>query len=301
MYNTKKVGNFMNKKIVEEANKLITEDSLTRTNIKGVNLYKTTTFLPRTPLTYDFCLVFVLQGKKIGYLANKKFEYDSKNYLVVPTTLPFECETIASKEEPYLCLLINIKKEIMYEIISSLSKEESKTCKSVRMAVFQDSVTKDLENSVYRLLKILQSKEESKILGESILREIFYRIAIGENAHFLHKMFLENKMEAKMTRALRTIHNKYKEHLDVSTLAKNEDMSVSSFHTHFKKVTTLSPLQYIKKIRLNRAKDLLTRDNYQVNETAYEIGYESSSQFSKDFKSYYGYPPKEAKASFEII
>jgi AraC-like DNA-binding protein len=291
----------MNEKILNEINKLVKDNSLTRTNIKGVNLYKTTTYLPRAPLTYNFCLVFVLQGKKIGYLPNKKFEYDYKNYLVVPTTLPFECETYASKEEPYICILIDIKKEIMYEIISSLSKEESKNCKNVQMAIFQDNVTQDIENSIYRLLKTLQSKEESDILGDSILREIFYRIAIGENAHFLHKMFLENKMEAKMTRTLKTIHSQYNEHLDIPTLAKEEDMSVSSFHTHFKKVTSLSPLQYIKKIRLNKAKDLLTRNDFQVNETAYATGYESSSQFSKDFKSYYGYPPKEAKASFEIL
>jgi AraC-like DNA-binding protein len=291
----------MNNKILEEVNKLVKENSLTRTNIKAVNLYQTTTYLPRTPLTYDFCLVFVLQGKKIGYLPNKRFEYDSKNYLVVSAALPFECETYASKEEPYTCILININKDIMHEIISSISKEESKNCKSVQMAIFQDQVTQDLENSIYRLLKILQSKEESTILGDSILREIYYRIAIGENSHFLHKMFLENKMESKMTRTLKIIHNKYNEHLDIPTLAKEEDMSVSSFHTHFKKVTTLSPLQYIKKIRLNKAKDLLTRNNLQVNETAYATGYESSSQFSKDFKSYYGYPPKEAKASFEIV
>ena len=297
----KQFGNLMNNKILEEVNKLVKENSLTRTNIKAVNLYKTTTFLPRTPLTYDFCLVFVLQGKKIGYLPNKRFEYDSKNYLVVSAALPFECETYASKEEPYTCILININKDIMYEIISCISKEESKNCKSVQMAIFQDQVTQDLENSIYRLLKILQSKEESAILGDSILREIYYRIAIGENSHFLHKMFLENKMESKMTRTLKIIHNKYNEHLDIPTLAKEEDMSVSSFHTHFKKVTSLSPLQYIKKIRLNKAKDLLTRNNLQVNETAYATGYESSSQFSKDFKSYYGYPPKEAKASFEIV
>ena len=291
----------MNNKILEEVNKLVKENSLTRTNIKAVNLYQTTTFLPRTPLTYDFCLVFVLQGKKIGYLPNKRFEYDSKNYLVVSAALPLECETYASKEEPYTCILININKDIMHEIISCISKEESKNCKSVQMAIFQDQVTQDLENSIYRLLKILQSKEESAILGDSILREIYYRIAIGENSHFLHKMFLENKMESKMTRTLKIIHNKYNEHLDIPTLAKEEDMSVSSFHTHFKKVTSLSPLQYIKKIRLNKAKDLLTRNNLQVNETAYATGYESSSQFSKDFKSYYGYPPKEAKASFEIV
>ena len=89
-------------------------------------------------------MINYLQGKKIGYLPNKRFEYDSKNYLVVSAALPFECETYASKEEPYTCILININKDIMYEIISSISKEESKNCKSVQMAIFQDQVTQDL-------------------------------------------------------------------------------------------------------------------------------------------------------------
>ena len=72
-------------------------------------------------------------------------------------------------------------------------------------------------------------------------------------------------------------------------------MSVSSFNTHFKKITAHTPLQYIKKIRLNKARDLISKHNYKVNETAYAIGYESTSQFSKDFKAYFGYPPKNAK------
>lgn len=285
----------MNNKILEEVNKLIKHEKLNKTNINEVNLFKSSTFTPRGPLTYDFCLIVVLQGKKLGYLPNKSFEYDSKNYLVVPTTLPFECETFASKEEPFICIAININKEMMYDIISSLGNENAKNCKTVQMGVFQDKVTTLFEDTIYRLLKILQCKEESKILGDSILKEIYYRIATGENAHFLHKMFLNHKQEAKIAKALKNIHDNFNQALDISTLAKEEGMSVSSFHSHFKNITSYSPLQYIKKIRLNKAKDLIEQKSMQVNNTAYAVGYESASQFSRDFKSYFGYPPKEAK------
>lgn len=286
----------MNSKILLEVNKLIKNENFNKTPIKDVNIFKTSTFCPRGPLTYDFCLIIVLQGKKLGYLPNKNFEYDSKNYLVVPTTIPFECETIASKEEPFICIAININKDMMFDIISKLAKEEAKTCKVVQMGVFQDKVTPEFEDTIYRLLKVLQSNDESEILGDSILKELYYRIATGQNAHFLHKMFLNYKQEAKIAKALKNIHDNFNKPLDIPSLAKEEEMSVSSFHTHFKNITSYSPLQYIKKIRLNKAKDLIEFKNYQVNNTAYAVGYESASQFSRDFKSYFGYPPKEAKA-----
>jgi AraC-like DNA-binding protein len=285
----------MNQDILNEANKLIKQEFMNDTFIDEIKLFKTTTYAPKGPLTYDFCLILVLQGRKLGYLPNKSFEYDSKNYLVVPTTLPFECETYASKNEPFIAIAIDINKEMMYDIISSLGSENAKKCKVVQMGVFQDKVTIEIEDTILRLLKILQSKEKSNILGDSILKELFYEIATGENAHFLHKMFLNQKQEAKIAKALKNIHDNFNQPLNIQSLAKQEDMSVSSFHSHFKKITSYSPLQYIKKIRLNKAKDLIEQKAMQVNNTAYSVGYESASQFSRDFKSYFGYPPKEAK------
>lgn len=289
----------MNTEILNQANKLLVQDGLCDTFLNEVKLFKTTTFTPKGPLIYDLCLVLVLQGKKIGYLANHVLEYDSKNYLVIPTTLPFECETYASTEEPFICMLISIDKKIMYELIDSIEKKEPKKCTANQLGVFSDNTTPQIEDITLRLLNVLDSKEESKILGDSLLRELFYRIAIGNNAHFLHKMFLNTNNEAKISRALKTIHDNYSEHLDIPNLAKDEEMSVSSFHTHFKSITSHTPLQYIKKIRLNKARDLIAKHHYQVNETAYEVGYESVPQFSRDFKTYFGYPPKEAKPTFE--
>lgn len=289
----------MNKNILLQANKLLKEDGLHDTFLSEIKLFKTTTYEQKTPLVYDVCLVLVLQGKKIGHLAENTLVYDSKNYLVVPTTLPLECETYASEEEPFICMIISIDKKVMNEIIEAVSKKEALQSKKNLLGIFSDKVTDDIEDLCLKILKILESKEESKILGSSILKELFYRIAVGENSNFLHKIFLHTNNEAKIARALKYIHDNCNENLDVSSLARSEDMSVSSFHTHFKEVTSHTPLQYIKKIKLNKAKDLISKQQYQVTQAADELGYDSPSQFSRDFKNYFGYPPKEEKPSFE--
>ena len=290
----------MNKQIIKQVNTISDKDGLTHTFHKDIKLFKTTTYTPRGPLLYDLALIIVIQGKKIGYLPNSTLIYDANNYLVVPTTMPFECETIASEEEPFICMLVSIDKKVMYELITSISKPINNEESYSHLGVFSDEVTPQIEDTIYRLLKTLESKEETSILGDQLLRELYYRIAIGKNSDFLHKMFLNTNNEAKIAKSLKTIHDNYSEHLDIPNLAKQEDMSVSSFHTHFKNITSHTPLQYIKKIRLTKAKDLIAQENYQVNETASKVGYESISQFSRDFKSYYGYPPKEAKSSFEV-
>lgn len=289
----------MKQKILNQVNKLFKNDGIHDTLLNGVKIYTTSKYDPLSPFIYDVCLILVLQGKKIGHLSQNTLVYDSKNYLVVPTTLPLECETYASKEEPFIGLIISIDKKMMYEIIDCVSKKEAINSKKNSIGIFSDVVTEEIEDLTLRLLNILQSKEESKILGESLLKELFYRIAVGENSNFLHKMFLDNNNEAKIARALKIIHTLCETNLDIPNLARQEDMSVSSFHTHFKKVTSHTPLQYIKKIRLNKAKDLIAKHHYQVVDAAYEMGYDSASQFSRDFKSYFGYPPKDVKPSFE--
>ena len=285
----------MNSKILEEVNKLINNEFLNTTYLEGVNIYRISDSIEKAPLAYDVSLIILLQGEKIVTLPNKKFTYNKDNYLVVPITLPVECQTFASKEEPIIALTFDIDKIRMLDIISSLSPKEKKDSNETEMGIFQGKVTSEIEDIIYRLLKTLQTAEESRILGESILRELYYRIAVSENSHFLHKMFLEQKQEAKIAKSLKKIHDNFNKAIDITTLAEEEDMSLSSYHRHFKQITSYTPLQYIKKIRLNKAKELIANKYFQVNDTAYEVGYISVSQFSRDFKSYFGYPPKDAK------
>ncbi len=287
----------MNSKILEEANKLIINENLNSTYLEGVNLYKISESIKKAPLVYDICIIILLQGEKTIFLNDKQFTYNKENYLVVPTTLPVECESMVSPDEPILAMTFEIDKMKMLDVISSLSAQEKKNSDDTFMGIFEGKVNDSIEDIIYRLLKVLQSEEESRILGESIIKELYYRIAVGENAHFLHHMFIDQKKETKIAKSLKNIHDNYNKSIDIETLARSEDMSISSFHKYFKEITTYSPLQYIKKMRLNKAKELIEKKALQVNDTAYEVGYVSVSQFSRDFKSYFGYPPKEAKAS----
>lgn len=287
----------MKKSIIENREFLLLKDGIHDTYLNSVKIFKTEIYEPKSPLIYDVCLILVLQGKKIANLASNRFIFDCDNYLVVPTTLPLECETYATKNEPFICLIISLDRQIMIEIIESL-KQRVFNKKSDNFGIFSDKVTEDIENATSKLLDILESKEESEILGKGILKEIFYRIAIGQNANMLHKMFLEENKEYKIAKALKHIHDNYNKSIDADSLARICDMSISSFHEHFKKITSHTPLQYIKKIRLTKAKDLLTKHGCKVVEVSDELGYDNSSHFSRDFKNYFGYSPKEAKASF---
>ncbi len=286
----------MKKSIIQNRELFNVSDGIHETNIKEIKIYKTKKYEPLTPLIYDVCLILVLQGKKIANLANtKSFTYDCENYLVVPATLPLLCETYATEEEPFICLLISLDRELMLSIIEKLKNKDYDENGNNEFAIFSDEVTKDIEKTTEHLLDILESTEKSSILGYGILKELLYNISIGQNAKNLHKMFLEDNNEFKIANALKLIHDNYVKAYDIETLARLCDMSVASFHSHFKRITLLTPLQYIKKIRLTRARDLLIKYNYQVVQVSNELGYDNQSHFSRDFKNYFGYSPKEAK------
>lgn len=147
---------------------------------------------------------------------------------------------------------------------------------------------------VDKLVDVLASKEESDILGEQLITELYYRIAKGKNADFLYKMFLKSSNENKIAQALKIIHEGELD-IDIHTLAKEVDMSDSSFYNHFKEVTSLTPLQYIKNIKLNKAKNLLLSYNYKIVEVSDMLGYINPSKFTRDFKTFFGVPPSKAQ------
>lgn len=282
-------------------NDIITKDGIHNTKIPNVKLYKASVPVLDCPFLYDNQLVILLQGSKIVKTSKEHISYNTNKYLVVPTTLPVEVKSSASKKEPLISIVIFLDKKMIFDIFDKLDFKERKIKKSSEIGLFTDVVTPDIEDIVYRLLKCLQSKNDSMILGKMLLKELFYRIILGDKSMFLHKLFLNTSVEAKISRIIRRIHEQYNEYLDVKTLSNLESMSVSSFHTHFKKVTSYSPKQYIKKLRLTKANDLLSNYTHQVNEVAYEIGYESVSQFSNEYKTYFGYSPKDTPKAFKLI
>lgn len=146
-----------------------------------------------------------------------------------------------------------------------------------------------------RLIESFSDPMDRQVIGPAAVDEIVYRVLRGEQGHVLYALTQHHTPYASVARSLERMHKDYRDSLPVEELAKESAMSVSSFHRAFKQVTGDSPLQYLKKLRLLKAKGLLVFDGVRVDEAAYSVGYASASQFSREFKSYFQVPPSEAR------
>lgn len=287
----------MKKKILKKLEKLILNDGYYNTYIEEVKLYKMSEKTTLYNVMFENWILFTFQGRKEMKLNQILLEYTQENYLVASSTLPIECETFASKEEPFFGIVISFDLNIIYQLLDEISIEKPLNKKHSNIGTFSDNITSEIEDILYRIIRIVDKKEDSKIIGKALVKELLYRVLQGKNSHFLHNLINKSSNEAKISRSLKLIHTSFEKAYTIEELARKEDMSVASFHNHFKKITAHSPHQYIKKVRLNKAENLISQNNLNVNEVAIKVGYESASQFSKEFKKYFGYPPKEAKAS----
>lgn len=247
-------------------------------------------------MVYDPGICIVVQGHKIGYLGGQKFQYDASNYLVTSVTMPFECETFASLEEPLLGLYIDIDIGQLNDLIGRLGLQAeigSISEKGLPRGIGPAVMDEDMADATTRLIKCLQSEAESQILGPGLVREILYRALFGTQAQVLYSLAMHSGAFSQVARALKLMQNDYAEKFDVERLASMARMSPSAFHRAFKEITSDSPMQYLKKVRLTKARDLIVQENIKAYIAADQVGYESPSQFSREFKRYFGQSPAE--------
>lgn len=271
-------------------------DLFTESNLKGIRFFKSGHHTPRTPLIYDPGIFIVAQGRKKGYLSDRVFQYDANNYLVTSVPIPFECETFATSEAPFLGLYIDIDMSLLHELIGILGEStafQSGASGQIPKGVGPAEMDEDMYDAVVRLLKCLTSKTEAQILGPGLVKEILYRVLCGSQASSLFALATHTGNFASISRALKSIHSDYASRLDVEQLAGLAGMSVSTFHRAFKEVTSDSPVQYLKKIRLSKARDFIKNDHAKAYIAADQVGYESVSQFSREFKRYFGQSPAD--------
>lgn len=150
-----------------------------------------------------------------------------------------------------------------------------------------------MRDATARLVQCLRSASEAQILGPGIVREILYRALCGTQAPVLYALALHSGTFSQVARVLKVMQSDYAEKMDVEQLAQTAHLSVSAFHRAFKEITSDSPLQYLKKIRLTKARDLMLQESVKANIAADQVGYESASQFSREFKRYFGQSPAE--------
>ncbi|MBI9091976.1 MAG: AraC family transcriptional regulator [Desulfobacterium sp.] len=278
-------------------NTLAKTDGLTPTPLPGVRIYKTSQYQPRQPLCYDKGVIIVGQGSKRVFLGNREYEYNPDNYLVLSVPLPAECETMATPKEPLLSLMVDIDLGMLGQIIGKMDDQIDHALieqQDKNQGLFLAKAVPEMKETVLRLLRALNSPLETSVLGPGIVHELMFRIMCGENAASLYSLSMKNTNLSRIDKALKQIHGNFQDPMDVNGLASLVNMSTSAFHRAFKEVTASSPIQYLKKVRLNKAKSLLTESGMRVNEAATGVGYESATQFSREFKRYFGHNPVEA-------
>jgi AraC-like DNA-binding protein len=274
----------------------IVDGGASESRLLGVRFFKSTQPIPRKPMVYDPGICIVAQGHKIGYLGGQKFQYDADHYLVSSVTMPFECETFASPEDPLLGLYIDIDMGQLHDLIGRLGLQTEigiTSEKGLPRGIGPAVMDEDMADATTRLVKCLQSDAESQILGPGLVREILYRALCGTQAPILYSLAMHRGTFSQVAYALKVMQSDYAAKLDVEQLASKARMSASAFHRAFKEITSDSPMQYLKKIRLTKAKDFIVQENMKAYIAADKVGYESSSQFSREFKRYFGQSPAE--------
>lgn len=271
---------------------LTPNEGFTLTGLDGVKLMRWNRSIQRSPVLYEPSIVFVCQGRKIGYLGGEVYQYNPQQFLILSVPLPFESETIASPEEPLLAISIRINLSMVSELLLSIEHDAPMEING-RSGITSTPLDAQLSNAVVRLLECLQSKTDATVLGHAIIREIHYRILQSSQASAILAAHSTHNNVGKISKALRLIHAEYAMELNVDKLAAESAMSVPSFHAAFRDVTATSPIQYLKKTRLHKARLLMVQDGVSATSAASKVGYESASQFSREFKRMFGKSPME--------
>lgn len=246
--------------------------------------------LMRTPVLYEPGIVILCQGQKRGYLGDEIYVYDAQHYLVVSVPVPFTMETDASEAQPMLAVYLRLDFALAGELIQQVDEVRGFDA-TVPRGMYASPMDDSLRESTLRFLQIMNDRNDARILGPAMLRELYYRILTGAQGGTLRAAIAQQGQFGKVTRAIHKIHSCYHQHLDVEALAEEAQMSVPNFHLHFRKVTDTSPMQYLKSTRLHQARLLMLRNDFTAARSAFLVGYESASQFSRDFKRFFGRTP----------
>lgn len=264
------------------------------TNVEGFFAFSNSTRTECTSCIYDPMMCLVLQGAKEAHIGGRVFQYGAGDTLIVSHSVPLEASVIqATPEKPYVALILRLDLALahsLYDEIDGLGRSESD--------VFALSVATSesmLLDAMSRLFRIAQDPIEARALAPLVLKEIHFRLLRSDHGGMLRQLLRHDSPANRISKSIATIRANYSKALSVSQLAADSGMSLSAFHEHFKSVTSTTPLQYQKELRLLEAQRLLQTGNATVASAAFDVGYESPTQFSREFSRKFGFSPSVQK------
>ena len=244
---------------------------------------------PRLSMVYDPALVLVAQGAKQVILGDEVYRYDESNYLLSAFDLPAHCQVVeASAARPYLCVKLCLDMDLLRELLAS-APDTLPGPTGLGLAV--SPLDPGLLDAVLRLVRLLETPDDLAVLGPLAEREILYRLLTGPQGDRLRQRAVAGSRSQQVARAIEWLRRHYHRPLRVGDLAAEVAMSPSSLHHHFRAITAMSPLQFQKQLRLQEARRLLMSEPGDVASVAHRVGYESPSQFSREYSRQFGAPP----------
>ena len=272
------------------------------TAIPALTLWRFSHPTELTPGIQQPAVYVVVQGRKHVELGGETYVYDPSQYLAVSLELPVMSRVIeATPEAPYLCMTLRIDPRELAALIVESGRLAPRD-EHDRRALFMSPLEAPLLDGLLRLARLLDTPEDIPVLAPLILRELHFRLLQGEQHGRLAEMAIGDGRLRRVAGAISWIKEHYAEPLQIEALAKRVNMSASALHGHFKAVAGVSPIQYQKRLRLEEARRLLLSGAKSAEAIAYEVGYSSASQFSREYGRLYGEPPRrDAGRMHELI
>ncbi len=269
---------------------LATQEGYTMTALPGVRLLRSDRPLARTPVLYDPGIVIVCQGVKRGYMGAKVYQYDAQHYLAVSVPVPFTMETEASADAPLLAIYLQLDLQLAADLMLEL-EAHADAVPAPAQSMMASPMEAAMQATVLRLLEALGDPLEAAVLGPALVRELYFRVLTGAQGGAMRAALAMRGRFGRIGKVLRHIHAAYATALDVDALAAEAEMSVPTFHDHFRAITGTSPMQYVKSTRLHQARLLMLRQGMTAEAAALGVGYASASQFNREFKRLFALPP----------
>lgn len=261
------------------------------TAIPGLSLFQRSE--PSEPMTgmYEPSICMVVQGAKRVQLGGDTYVYDARHYLITSVHLPTVVQVIeASREKPYLGLSLKFDLKELSQLMADSNLPPPRTQQSSR-GMATGVMTPALVSAVNRLIDLLASEQDIPILAPVIQKEIIYRLLVGDQGERLRQIAATGSQSQQIARAIEWLKGNFSQPLRINDLAEQARMSSSTFHHHFRSMTALSPLQYQKQLRLQEARRLMLAERMDAANAAFQVGYESPSQFSREYNRMFGAPP----------
>jgi AraC-like DNA-binding protein len=276
--------------LVERIARTIREDGSVQP-LEGLHLHRHSVPLGQIYSVFEPSLCMVAQGSKEFLLGESRYRYDPAHYLLTTINLPYVGQILeASKARPFLSLRLELNPALVTSVMAEASYAAPQEHADVR-AIAVSPVDVNLLDAIVRLVRLLDSPAEARVLMPLITREIVYRLLLGEQGGRLQHLARQGGYSPSIARAIERIQQEFDRPLHIEQFARELGMSVSGFHHRFKAVTTMSPLQFQKQLRLQEARRLMLSEDLDAARAAFRVGYRDASHFNREYKSLFGVPP----------